>query len=258
MILVHWSDTHLGEESANAARLHGLVRQACARHDAGELLCVILSGDLTHNGHAREWAALRLALAPLHARGIPVYGVLGNHDCGPLGIDYDSDTADASRTQLLKTITPPISTTRGLMVWTTPGVKIIGLDSQRGQRGEILPSLARGEIGTDQLAALEVELQDALPTLLVLHHHPLWSEWAHVLEDADQLLAILARRPQVTHVLYGHRHQSQVQHVGSTCYVASGKTTEAKAGALHQRELHLETGELIDVCYSLYQLQPAP
>lgn len=258
MIIVHWSDLHIGEANSNAARLRGLVRQVVARHDAGEAVAVALSGDLTHNGHGREWRALKLALAPLIARGIPIYGVLGNHDCGPLGIDYDSETADASRRELLKLVTSPTRGARGLLVWDCGAHKVIGLDSQRGQRGEILPSLARGEIGDDQLAALEVELQDEVPTLVILHHHPLWSEWAHALEDAAELLAIIGRRPHVTHVLYGHRHHAQAQRVGTTIYVASGKTTEVKAGELHQRELHLDTGELIDVRYGLYQLQPAP
>ena len=246
MILAHASDPHIGEGADNARHLATLATIWRGQYDARLIDAVVITGDLTHNGERAEWDALSRALAPCLGH-VPLLLLLGNHDCGALGITYDADTARMSRREAAALSHPHSRYAHGLRVWWMDGVKVIGLDSQAGNAGEILPPLARGELGAMQIAALEGELADEVPTILALHHHPLWSEWAHKLEDSDQLLALIDRRPHVMHVLYGHRHHAQNQRVGGVQYVASGKTTALVDGRLVWREVDTATGDVREV-----------
>lgn len=246
MIIAHASDLHVGESADNARHLATLAKIWRGQYDARLIDAVVVTGDLTHNGERAEWDALSRALAPCLGH-VPLMLLLGNHDTGALGITYDDTTARMSRREAATLSHPHSRYAHGLRVWWVGEVKVIGLDSQAGNAGEILPPLARGEIGGMQLAALEGELMDEVPTIIALHHHPLWSEWAHVLEDAPALLALIERRPHVTHVLYGHRHHAQIQRVGGVQYVASGKTVDPVGGQLVWREIDTVTGDVREV-----------
>lgn len=236
MKIIHISDTH-GEGEA----LKALVGHILAREDLAQLALAI-TGDITDDSQPAEWRTVQQALAPLVGI-VPIWMVPGNHDTGMKGITYDEERAARARTACDMISTTPITASpTGLRVWRWGTHRVIGLDSQRGQAGELLPPLARGEIGAAQLAALEAELADPAPTIILLHHHPLWSEWAHALEDSEQLLALLDRRPQVKAVLYGHRHREESATRGKhgahkTLYLGAGKSTEDRA----YRILELET-----------------
>lgn len=248
MILAHVSDTHLGERPQNAARLRQLAYHLRARLTSGEEIALALTGDLTHDGQVAEWHALLDALDPVIGH-MPIFAVPGNHDVGSLGITYDPQRALQARVGLKDLCEPWARKVGALRVWMWGGCKIIGLDSCVGNADDLLPPLARGEIGAAQLASLESELADAVPTIILLHHHPLWSEWAHALEDADQLLALLDRRAHVTHVLYGHKHREECatrgqQGAHKTLYLGAGKATESEDGRLRYRTLDLETGHV--------------
>lgn len=235
--IVHWSDLH-GELPA----LRSLVTHLLSRPDLDQLALAI-TGDVTDDGQIGEWRGVQQALAPLVGL-VPIWMVPGNHDTGAHGITYDEARASRARIACdMISTTPIIASPTGLRVWRWGVYRVIGLDSQRGQAGELLPPLARGEIGAAQLAALEVELSDPSPTILLLHHHPLWSEWAHELEDSGALLALLDRRPQVKAVLYGHRHREEEAWRGPhrTLYLGSGKTTEVTGGRLVYRLLRPDT-----------------
>jgi 3',5'-cyclic AMP phosphodiesterase CpdA len=249
VIIAHLSDTHLGERPQNAARLHQLARHIRARHDAGEQIACALTGDLTHDSQPSEWEALHKALEPL-AGHVPLWLVPGNHDVGRLGITYDRVRADRVRAEIGVVADTTLRAARGMLVWQWGGAKIIGLDSTRGQEGELLPPLARGEIGLAQLAALEVELQEDVPTVVLLHHHPRWRDPGHVLEDASALLELLDRRAHVRAVLYGHRHVESLAQRGAlgghrTSYLGAGKATDlTAAGRLSYRTIEMETGRV--------------
>lgn len=237
MKIAHISDTHGDGEALKA-----IVADILARPDLAQL-AVALTGDVTDDGQPAEWRAIQQALAPLVGL-VPLWLVPGNHDCGMRGITYDEERAARARTACdMISTTPIIASPTGLRVWRWGVNRVIGLDSQRGQAGELLPPLARGEIGASQIAALEVELADPAPTIILLHHHPLWSEWAHALEDFKVLLALLDRRPQVKAVLYGHRHREDTATRGKTLYLGSGKTPADRA----YRVLDLETLRLVRV-----------
>lgn len=238
MKIAHISDTH-----GDGAGLRAIVAHILARPDLAQL-AVAITGDVTDDGQPAEWRAIQQALAPLTGL-VPLWLVPGNHDCGMRGITYDEARAERARTACdMISTTPIIASPTGLRVWRWGTYRIIGLDSQRGQAGELLPPLARGEIGKAQLAALEVELADPSPTVVLLHHHPLWDEALHVLEDAASLKKLIERRPQVKAVLFGHQHKEAVWGTPKTrLWVSSGKSTADRA----YRVLDLETLRLTRV-----------
>lgn len=235
MKIAHVSDIHGDGEG-----LRAIVASILAREDLAQLALAI-TGDVTDDGQPHEWRGVQQALAPLTGL-IPIWMVPGNHDCGMSGITYDEERAQRSRHAIdMISTTPIIASPTGLRVWRWGVNRIIGLDSQRGQAGEILPPLARGEIGKAQIAALEVELADPSPTVVLLHHHPLWDEALHVLEDAAALKALIERRPQVKAVLFGHQHKEALWGTPKTrLWVSSGKSTDQLA----YRLLDLETMRL--------------
>lgn len=244
--LLHLSDLHIGESEQELRALRALVKSILSRPDVGELALAI-TGDLTHGCKPEEWAQLRRALAPLRG-SVPVYAVAGNHDCGELGITYDAQRARFADHQL-RLINEPARWSNGLRAWReVGGCTLLGLDSQRGNSDDLLPPLARGEIGKPQLASLAVALQDEdAPIILLLHHHPRWSQWAHVLEDVNALLALVLPRKQVRAVLYGHRHHAAQEIEQGRLWLASGKSTAAQGSVLTYSEIELSTFVVHDV-----------
>jgi 3',5'-cyclic AMP phosphodiesterase CpdA len=242
MVIAHLSDTHLGERGVNADRLHQLTLHIRARHDAGEEIAAVLTGDLTHDGQPSEWEALHEALTPLSGH-VPLWLVEGNHDVAHLGIIWDRARAERASAEVSVLSDAPLRTLRGLRVWEWGSTKIIGLDSTRGRA-----ALARGEIGAEQLAALEVELQDDQPTVLLLHHHPRWRDAGHVLEDASELIALIQRRGSVRAVLYGHQHlEATWGSEGARRWLCAGKATDLVDGRLRYRTIELGTGRVHEV-----------
>lgn len=245
MIIAHLSDPHLGERPANAARLHQLALHVRARHDSGEEIAAALTGDLTHDSQPSEWEALHKALEPL-AGHVPLWLVPGNHDVGRLGITYDRVRAERARAEIGVVADTPLRAARGMLVWEWAECKILGLDSTRGNEDDFLPPLARGEIGLAQLAALEVELQDEQPTVVLLHHHPRWRDPGHVLEDASALLELITRRAHVRVVLYGHQHVEALYGLeGTRRWLCAGKATDLDGeGRLRYRTIEPQSGRV--------------
>jgi 3',5'-cyclic AMP phosphodiesterase CpdA len=242
--IIHLSDLH-GEEAA----IKRLVAHVLARPDLASL-AIAITGDITDDSKPSEWRAVQTALAPLVGL-VPIWAVPGNHDCGHVGITFDPERAERARRACdMISATPIVTSPSGLRVWRWGTWRIIGLDSQAGNAGEMLPPLARGEIGTKQLAALEVELGDPAPTVVLLHHHPRWDEPLHVLEDAGELTRLITRRPQVRAALFGHQHKEALwgkEGGASRLWISAGKSTEERGGRLRYRTLDLETLRL-EVC----------
>lgn len=223
MNLIHWTDLHIGAGQAEEDNLAQLVRGVLTRRDLGRSRLVV-TGDVTHNGLPSEWAKVDHLLAPLRER-LPVHILLGNHDCGHLGILYDATRAGASAARAARLSEPPTRALGGLLVWEEPGLKLVGLDSCRGNAGGLLPPLARGQIGHEQLAALAVELGDEVLTVLALHHHPRWLDPAHTLVDCAALEQLIAQRPHVCAVLFGHQHKTY-RADGARLWYGAPKTTD--------------------------------
>lgn len=227
----HLSDLHIGASASEAAQLKRIVSALVLRAASGER--AVITGDLTETSAPEEWARLKTILAPL-CEVMPVHMVLGNHDCGNHGITYDAQRAARADAALAKIGTQPDRTARRVTTWGCGPYKIIGLDSSYGNEDDWLPPLARGEIGAEQFAALEVEVAEVVPTVVILHHHPRWKDPAHLLEDRGALTQIIARRPQVVGVLFGHQHEEWREGI-SRVWMASGKSTEPVDGRLRWR-----------------------
>ena len=89
-----------------------------------------------------------------------------------------------------------------------------------------MPSLARGELGNLQLARLKAQGSNS-SDILLLHHHPLWHDALHLLEDAAVLNPlILGMRFKL--VLFGHQHVYFRRKVSETWYVGAGSTVRER------------------------------
>lgn len=227
----HLSDLHIGASPSEAAQLKRIVSALALRAVPGER--AVITGDLTETSAPEEWVRLKSLLTPL-CEVMPVHLVLGNHDCGSHGITYSEAKVARADATLEKLGTQPTRRASRVTSWDCGPYKIVGLDSSYGNEDDFFPPLARGEIGVEQLAALEVELHDPTPTVVILHHHPRWKDPAHLLEDRGALTRLIARRPHVVGVLFGHQHEEWREGV-TRVWMASGKSTDPAEGRLRWR-----------------------
>jgi 3',5'-cyclic-AMP phosphodiesterase len=197
-LLLQISDTHLG------ADWRGVDPEPCLRRVVGAILALpqrpdalLVSGDLTQNGTAEEYARVRELLAPL---GLTPHVLPGNHDRrGPLreafglpgiGEEPVSHAVDLGPLRLV------------CLDSTIPGSDAGSLD---GGRAEWLD------------AALAAEREK--PTVLALHHPPFATEMPGfdriglAPEGRAALAEVLGRHPQVVGIVAGHVHRTLVAEV---------------------------------------------
>ena len=212
--IAHVSDVHSGARDVDAETL----REMWAAVAASGASVVALTGDLTESGEVAEWAALQPGLTLLQSCGLRVLPVPGNHDVAWRGVGQYDDARAAGLDELPQ----DWEDTRWPRAWR----RVVGLNSALGQRGERIPFLARGEVGQLQLARLRARGRGAYDVML-LHHHPLWHDGLHLLEDAASLSA-LVEGMGVRLVLFGHQHVYLRRKVGDTWFVAAPSTPRAR------------------------------
>ncbi|MBE9031203.1 3',5'-cyclic-AMP phosphodiesterase [filamentous cyanobacterium LEGE 11480] len=207
LLLAQLTDTHLFADSQKTmfgcltnqtfAAVMQEIRQLAPSPDL-----LLLTGDISQDETAASYQYARSLIVPL---GIPTYWLPGNHDQNP-----------ATITQL-------------------NGDCILGTKSfvQSGWRFILLDSAIVGQpagcLAVSQLSWLATELQDARPTLVAIHHHPIACGLTDMdqigLTNAHDLFAVLDRYNQVKLVICGHIHQEfstqrgHIQYFGtpSTC-----------------------------------------
>ncbi|MGD9000179.1 MAG: phosphodiesterase [Granulosicoccaceae bacterium] len=148
---------------------------------------IIASGDLSDTGMRDDYRWLKDQLDRFNC---PVLAIPGNHD--------DSDAIDAV-----------FNAGRGMLNASCSfnNWRIIPLDT-------CLPGAESGLLSAASLYALDQQLgqHPDKPTLVTLHHPPvaIGTAWldAMGLENADELMAVLANHPQVKLLLCGHVHQA--------------------------------------------------
>lgn len=180
--LAHPGDTMLGVDTEQS--FTATLAAALANGAAPDL--ALLTGDLAQDATPATYRRLREHLTGLPC---PVYCLPGNHD----------DPA------LLAAELPggPIHCQPDILLehW-----RIICLDST-------LPHSPVGRLRPDQLELLERLLDEHAGhhTLIALHHHPApsGSAWMDTmqLENGQDLLERLSRRPAVRGIVFGHVHQ---------------------------------------------------
>ncbi len=147
---------------------------------------LLLTGDLSQDETPESYRYLQRLLNPL---GIPTYWIPGNHD----------DLSLMEQFLAQEPIFPDKSFQLG--------------DWQFILLNSLVPGCVYGELSQQSLDWLEHQLQkaDNLPTLIALHHPPLFvnSAWMDNinLQNSGDLLAILDCHPQVRLVIFGHIHQ---------------------------------------------------
>jgi 3',5'-cyclic-AMP phosphodiesterase len=189
--LLQFTDLHLYGAAAGALRgvrtwpaLEATVAHALANRSPWDAL--LLTGDLVQD----DPAGYDRVRALFGASDVPVYCIPGNHD-----------EPAAMHAALAR---PPFQVGGSALHgrW-----QLVMLDSY-------LHGMASGRLAEAELARLDAAL-GAHPerhALLCLHHHPvsMGSRWLDQvgLENADDLLRVVDRHPQVRVLLWGHVHQA--------------------------------------------------
>jgi 3',5'-cyclic AMP phosphodiesterase CpdA len=218
MRLAHLTDLHvqtaprLGElfnkRLVGTANLYLLGRKAKFSHEVQQAAvqaaldarpdAVVLTGDLSAQGLPAEFEAARALLDPILSR-LPTAIIAGNHDV------YVREEAPgaAMRAVFGPWMGPAMPNLRALA-----GVHVLSVETCRPH------PLSQGWTDLRQLAEADRLLAEAgHPPFLLLLHYPLrdrrgqpYGPWTRNLQNADAVLAWLARTPGVRAVLHGHEH----------------------------------------------------
>jgi Icc protein len=192
-LLVQLSDSHVGADWNGidpAARLRAAVESVSTLEPAPG--AVLISGDLVENAADAEYELLRELLEPL---GVPLYVLPGNHDDrDALRRHFGVPGAAGEPVQYAADLGP---------------LRLVAMDST-------IPGEEPGELDSDRLEWLEDQLAAApdRPTLLALHHPPLWTGVPAIDEiglrgaDRHALGQIVGRYPQVRRIVAGHVHRT--------------------------------------------------
>lgn len=211
---LHLSDLHL---AAPGQLVHGID----SRKNVDDVLAhiralsvkpawIVVSGDLSEDGSAASYEALKAIVRGFEDGGIPVILALGNHD----------DRATFRRVVLGEEDTDPSRPYHHSR--SIDGVRIITLDS-------VIPGEGAGALDSEQLAWLESELRQPAPngTLIVVHHPCRLAAPAHhyplfVLHDAPSLERVIADAPgRMLGVLAGHSHQANASPFAGTIHATA-------------------------------------
>lgn len=195
MKFIHLTDTHVigdgqllyGADPARRLRL--AVDSINAEHS--DAAFVIVTGDLTHWGDARAYAAFAAEIDLLTS---PVHLMVGNHDNTP---DFAASFPKA----------PRMASGHVQFAFDTPQGRALCLDTS-------MPDTHAGGLCDMRLTWLEAQLSGSDdPVLLFMHHPPLpvgiAAMDAIMMQDAAALHAVLAPHThRIRHLFFGHVHRA--------------------------------------------------
>lgn len=236
MIVVQLSDLHLRTRGLPAYRVAETNMLAARAVEAVRALnpppdLVVITGDLTDNGLAEEYAEL----APLLDRlPCPAMCLLGNHDRRDRFRAAFPDRAGAGPFVDFVTDLGPL--------------RLIGLDT-------VVPGASHGALCAARLDALDAALaaRPEAPTLIFLHHPPFDCGIAHMdrialVEGRERLAAIVAAHRQVERVCCGHHHRPIQTRFAATLAQVAPSVAHQVALSLepdHEGALVLEPGAFL-------------
>jgi 3',5'-cyclic-AMP phosphodiesterase len=176
---------------------------------------VLLTGDLTDQGMAEEYAVLAELLD--RTLPLPVLTIPGNHD---------------NRAVMLAHL-PGTRQEEGFVQYAVEHfpVRLVMLDT-------LVPGAAHGELCAGRLSWLDRTLAAVpdKPTLIAMHHPPFVCGIEHMdrlaLQDRAAFAEILARHKQVRRIICGHNHRCITARVGDA-------TASIAPSIAHQVELDL-------------------
>jgi Icc protein len=202
----------------------GYLERAVAHLNALAPDVVLITGDLTHDGDERVYAAVAEIVGRLRA---PFFVLAGNHDDRELirarfGTGYRPDSGPLCYA----------------IDWFA--VRLIALDT-------LVQGETWGRLGPAQLAWLDARLAETpdKPTMVALHHPPFRTGIGHLdwsmLRDADALAAAIGRHGQVERVVCGHVHRAIQQRF-------AGTLAQTAPSCAHQAELILSDAAATWIC----------
>jgi Icc protein len=206
--ILHLTDTHLF--ASPRQRLRGVTTERTlervlerAQRHGWPPDCILLTGDLVHDGSHEGYERLRARIATF---GVPAYCIAGNHD-------------DPQRMRAVLNA-PPLQCEGSATIgaWC-----IVLLDTH-------VPGEDGGALSAETLARLEATLarRDAPNALVCMHHHPvaIGSAWIDALGVAnrDALFAVVNRHAAVRALLWGHVHQAFDDQAGGLRLIATHST----------------------------------
>lgn len=222
----------------------------------GQKPVVLVTGDIVDDGKARQYNSAVKLLRPLVENGFKVLPVPGNHDYGPCGNIYLEESQVNFQKYILSDLIEyepagvPGTTMEDLfpMVTTIDEVVFIGLDSVVGKEDAAL-HFASGEVGAVQRQRLIEILMDpqivfGKKIVVYFHHHPFFHAVGLEMDDAKEVLRILATKADF--VCFGHKHVSKAWTAENNIdwILASGKTTEHNAQHNFQfRQINIRSSE---------------
>lgn len=210
MKFLHVSDLHFHRGQADNKEANTTLATLRAKFSDHRL---IVTGDITDDGHEEQYANALKALKPFATTGI--YIAPGNHDFGAVGNIYSRERAERFDRMLADPLTqggtftgdqtPVVNVVRE----GTDVAMLIALDTNL--ETENMFDFACGAVGEKQRAALDTILASPRypneKRIVFFHHHPFMHNdpFMH-LKDAEQLLRVLYKRVDL--VLFGHKHVS--------------------------------------------------
>lgn len=207
MKFIHISDLHFHMNPADNIKANKLLDTIGDHYPDHKL---IITGDITDDGHPRQYENVWKALKPFLGK---VFIAPGNHDFGAKGNFYSGERARRFDEMLSIPLqqggtftgdnTPVVNTLRE----GNDEVILIALDTNLET---YMPfDFACGEVGELQLSALDKILSDPLNAgmakLLFFHHHPFMHNNPFMeLTDARSLFQTVYNRLDL--LLFGHKH----------------------------------------------------
>ncbi|NIQ38775.1 MAG: hypothetical protein GTN81_09315 [Proteobacteria bacterium] len=243
MKFLHLSDLHFHRKKRdNTATTKTLktVKKEYPNH------CVIVTGDIADDGHEEQY---KRALEGLEQFKGHIFITPGNHDFGAVGNFYSRERA----VRFDEMLSAPLEQGGTFSGDNTPVVNLVEENNDRVMVIALDTNLetehpfdfASGEVGTEQLAALDTILSNPSASnmikFLCFHHHPFMHNNPFMeLRDAYELMRTIYCRVQV--ILFGHKHvSSQWENMNGIQYILASDNSPGKDWA---REITVEQNQV--------------
>lgn len=209
MKFLHISDLHFHRNQDDNREANALLKFIGTKYPAH---IVIVTGDITDDGHEKQYQNALDALSPFKGR---VFIAPGNHDFGATGSFFSRERAErfdrflAGPLEQGGTFYGPNSPVVNVLKEGGQDIMLIALDTNL--ETDHPWDFACGKVGEAQLGALETILctdtaRDAVK-ILFFHHHPFMHNNPFMeLMDAKALMRMVYGRIHV--MAFGHKHVS--------------------------------------------------
>lgn len=232
---IHLSDLHIHKTERRDNRNCRKVVKFIINHYPNDKPLVLISGDIVDDGRKEQYINAVNILRPLTNAGFKILAVPGNHCMGPFGNIYTEESQRYFQYYIIGDLmNMPLAKGEGVtmedlypMITIEGDVLFIGLDSVVGNENEFL-HFASGEVGEPQRRKLANILRrnPGRKVVVYFHHHPFCRKFVMEMDDARQVLRILAGL--VDFVCFGHKHVPDIWMADNNIdwMLASGKTPE--------------------------------